>query len=170
MQPFQSLVSCPSISKVRPSVLLAASGPYIYSFDAQDGSFLSSWPSQTLERKGVALAEVPLAEGQTNTNGCGSTELERPPKRRRTSLSRAVSSSTSAEIVVESQVETGSNKATQVSNADVSKLICTSNGGHVIAVTGEDKAVRVFQLRDDGSLMQISERHGLYLAKFFSPN
>ena len=168
MQTFQSLLCCENTSTIRSSVLLAASGPHIYSFDAQDGTYLASWPSQALERKATALAEVPRAGDQKSTKGCGSTEVERPPKRRRTSLSRAVSSSTSAEIVVESEVETGSNEATQVSDADVSKLICTSNGRHVIAVTGEDKAVRVFQLWEDGSLTQISERHGLYIAKIFS--
>ena len=161
MQPFQGLVCCPNASNVRSSILLAASGPYIYSFDAQDGSYLSSWPSQGLERREVALAEVSWAEESTSTKACESTEVERPPKRRRTSLSRAVSSSTSAEILIESQVKTDSNKTPQVSHADVSRLICTSNGGHVIAVTGEDKAIRVFQLWEDGSLTQISERHGL---------
>ena len=168
MYPFQSLVCCPNTSKIRSSVLLAASGPHIYSFDAQDGSFLSSWPGQALERKAVALAEVPVGEDKTTTKDCGSTESEPPSKRRRISLSRAVSSSTSTEILVESRVETDSNKATQISNADVSKLIYTSNGSHVIAVTGEDKAIRVFKLGEDGSLTQISERHGLDMAKVFS--
>ncbi|KAL8796671.1 MAG: hypothetical protein Q9195_001061 [Heterodermia aff. obscurata] len=37
-------------------------------------------------------------------------------------------------------------------------MICTSSGEYVVAVTGEDKAIRVFELRRDGSLMQISER------------
>ena len=109
-----------------------------------------------------------MAEDKTTTKACGSTEMEPPPKRRRTSLSRAVSSSTSTEILVESQVETDANKATQVSNADVTKLICTSNGSHVIAVTGEHKAIRVFQLGEDGILTQINERHGLYMAEVFS--
>ena len=147
-------------------MLLAASGPFIHSFNAQDGSFLSTWPSQGLQGKIATLTDTAI-----NTKGSGIAgvpQSERPSKRRKTSLSPKGSSSTSAEILVEDQTETECIGTIQASHADVSKMICTSNGSHVIVVTGEDKAIRVFELSEDGSLIQISERHALYIATIFS--
>ena len=154
MQPFQCLLYCPSASARRPSVLLAASGPFIYSFGVQDGLLLSVWPTHDLDGMPVALDESRACAGEL-----GVTDAERAAKRRRVSLSREVSSSTSAEIVVENSQLTKSSRELQVSNSEVNKMICTSSGEYVVAVTGEDKSIRVFELQMDGSLMQSTERH-----------
>ena len=153
-QPFQCLLYCPSASARRRNVLLAASGPFIYSFGIQDGLLLSIWPIPDLEGTPVALDESLACAGEP-----GVTDAERSAKRRRVSLSREVSSSTSAEIVVETPHVTKSSRELQVSSSEVNKMICTSSGEYVVAVTGEDKTIRVFELRRDGSLMQTSERH-----------
>lgn len=159
LQPFQSLLHCPKSSNGRSSVLLAASGPFIHSFRAFDGSFFSSWPNQIIEKPPDFQAE-----SATSPEDSGVAEHERPSKRRKISLPGEASSCAPAEILRETQTETGSIRTIQASHADVSKLICNSDGSHVIAVTGEDKAVRVFQLLEDGTLVQTSERHALYIA------
>lgn len=156
LQPFQCLLYCPSASARKPSVLLAASGPLLYSFGIQDGLLLSIWPTHDLEGTPVALDESLACAGRPEF-----TDAERSAKRRRVSLSREVSSSTSAEIVLETPNATKPSKELQVSNSEINKLIRTSSGEYVVAVTGEDKTIRVFELQRDGSLMQISERHAL---------
>ena len=156
MQPFQCLLYCPSISARRSSVLLAASGPFIYSFAIPDGLLLSIWPTHDLE--GIPVA---IDESLARADEPGVTDSERSAKRRRVSLSREVSSSTSAEIVVENSPVIKSSGELQVSNSEVNQMMCTSSGEHVVAFTGEDKTIRVFELRMDGSLMQTSERHAL---------
>ena len=79
----------------------------------------------------------------------------RPPtKRRKMSPRAAISSeSSSAEIVVE-----GSDGAKYFHSNPVIKLAATSNGRHVVAVTSEDKCMRVFELKGDGVMYQTSER------------
>ena len=153
-QVFQCLLRCRSSTHSRPSVLLAASGPLIHSFNIKDGSYLSTWPTYDAEGKPLTL------EGSAACTGDFETEdADRPLKRRKTSLSREVSSSASAEILVENPDETEASKELHVSNSDVTKIISTSNNEYVIAVTGEDKTIRLFQLLELGSLRQISERH-----------
>ena len=137
-------------------MLLAASGPLIFSFGTQDGLLLSIWPTHDLEGTPVVLDESLACADEP-----GVADAERSAKRRRVALSREVSSSTSAEIVVENPGVTRSSRELQVSNSEVNKMICTSSGEYVVAVTGEDKTIRVFELQGDGSLMQTSERHAL---------
>ena len=163
LQPFQKLLRCPPSLEHRSGVLLAASGPFIHSFSVQNGSFLATWPTHDIEGKPLDLGDC-----AANAQDFGSIDHERSCKRRRLSLSREASSSTSAEILVEDQSETGPNLVVQISNPDISEMICTSNGEYVIAATGEDKAIRVLRLRKDGSLIEISERHDLHLPLLLS--
>ena len=153
LQPFRSLLCCPP-SKNRPKILLAASGPIIYTFNCQNGLLLSTWPSEEFKGKPRDLEERTASPENSDLG-----DAERSAKRRKTSLSREASSSASAEILVEAVNGRQSDTAMEVSNSDVSKMICTSNGEYVVAVTGEDKAIRVLHLLSDGGLVQISERH-----------
>lgn len=150
---FQCLLHCAGAEYSRPNILLAASGPLIHSFNVDSVKPVYTWPTRDLEGNRITTA---------TSTGCtkDSTDedAERPAKRRRTSLSREVSSSTSAEILVENLDETEPLNELQVSSSDVTKMICTSSGEYAIVVTGEDKTVRVFQVQEDGSLIQISER------------
>lgn len=153
-QVFQCLLYCPSSMHSRPSVLLAASGPLIHSFNIKDGSYLSTWPTRNAEGKPLTLEGSAACIRDFKTE-----DADRPVKRRKPSLSRAVSSTTSAEILVDKPDETEASKELHVPNSEVIKIISTSNNEYVIAVTGEDKTIRLFQLLEDGSLGQISERH-----------
>lgn len=77
-----------------------------------------------------------------------------PSKRRKTSPRAAISTdSSSAEILVEDNDEKKDLHANPVI-----KLAATSSGRYVIAVTGEDKCMRVFEMNADGIMHQISER------------
>lgn len=83
----------------------------------------------------------------------------RSPKRQRLSPAREESGSSSAEIVVAGDCDNGeSTSSQQLTNPPIIKLAGTSAGQHVIAVTGEDKCIRVFALAVNGTLTQLSER------------
>ena len=119
------------------------------SFNVRDGSFLSTWSSQ-LE----TAPEQPATE-DSNEHPSG-----RPAKRQKTTLVQTGSSSDSAEVVVE-----GVNRpaplagSTKASTSYVAKLARTVDSKYIVAITAEDKCIRVFNLNDNGSITQISERH-----------
>ena len=84
---------------------------------------------------------------------------QRPRKRQKLSPPREDSGS-SAEIVVNGgDAEDQNARLKQAIGPPVIKLAGTSDGHHVVAVTGEDKCIRVFELPEDGCLIQLSERY-----------
>ena len=141
--------------------MIAASGPYIHAFNAVDGKYLSSWPSiqETKASNQVELdRKLSGNESAAPSSSCDITE--RPQKRRKLSSAREDSGS-SAEIVIENgDVNLDSLRAKQSSDpvSPVILLVCDSTGGYIVAVTGDDKAIRVFELTADGLLSQKSER------------
>ena len=85
--------------------------------------------------------------------------FRRPSKRQKLPPTRDESGSSSVEIVVaEDSDNVESTTSQQPSVPPVIKLAGTSAGQYVIAVTGEDKCIRVFDLAANGTLTQLSER------------
>lgn len=151
LQPYQCLLYCSSSGNQKRDILLAASGCYILSFDVQTGSLLSTWPSSPKD-----------ASRETNVGDSDNVDSERQIKRQKISFSQEASNSDSADIVVENNLDVATNASKKAGpTANVVKLISTSDCKHVIAVTAEDKSIRIFELIDDGSLAQVSERYGL---------
>ena len=160
LHPYQCLCYCPQASKSGAGIIVGASGCSIHAFSAQNGKHLSTWPS--LDDKYVqARSEPPKSENNSeapypkNTSPDGTGQ---PAKRQKLSLARDESGSSSAEIVVTRDSDDDHlSSSRQPSKPPVIKLISTSNGQQVIAVTGEDKCIRVFDLAPDGILTQLSE-------------
>lgn len=158
--PYQCLYYCQQPSQSESDVLVAASGSCIYTFSAQNGRYLSTWPShneieqtQPVSHKSENKPETPHLKSPAQ-NGS-----ERPTKRQKTSLARQESSSSSAEIVVAADIyDYELSNPQQPSKPPIIKLAGTSNGRQLVAVTGEDKCIRVFDLAADGTLTQLSER------------
>ena len=149
LQPFQCLLYCSAIGSSRRDIVLAASGSHIVSFDVKLGSLVSTWPP--------TLENTPARSVAGDSNGQPSG---RPAKRQKTMLPHDVSSSDSAEIVVEKGSNSDpSTRSTPTSSFYVTKLARTVDSNYIIAVTAEDKCIRVFNLLDNGSIVQISERH-----------
>lgn len=157
--PYQRLSYCSQPRHAEAGILVAASGSYLHTFNVQDGEFLSTWSSnKDME---------PCRNTEKNARGMNdpsSLELpsrdsrERPQKRRKFSPARDDSGS-SAEIVVDGGDEIASNsQVKRFSNPPFIHLAGTSNGQYVVAVTGEDKCIRVFTLSGNGTLTQLSER------------
>ena len=155
LQPFQCLLVCSRLVGKPISVIVAASRSSIFSFSASDGSFLSSWP-QGFKSDTTSTTFITNPDAKTESQ---EKNLERPGKRRKLSASGDISDSSSAEIVVENGRGKGRKPRDKGKSIPaVIKIIGTSDGKNIVAVTGGDKCIRVFQLLENGSLEQLSQR------------
>ena len=156
----QCLLYCQQASQSKSGIIIAASGSYIHTFSAQNGKYLYTWPSlaSTAQTRSIGQDhENNLVEPHPSISP--NNDLERPLKRQKLSPAREESGSSSAEIVVTTDTDDGDlTKRQQPLNPPVIKLAGTSAGQHVVAVTGEDKCIRVFNLAANGTLTQLSER------------
>lgn len=147
------------------NTLFAARGSNIDSFDIEKRSFLSSWmcPNPFQELKiSEAAQEVKVESVSENTPATVDTSANNvsvpPTKKRKLSFD---------EETPEKKASNGAKKSksradTVASGLEAPAIIAMAvEGQHVVAVTGEDKSIRVFEnLIQDGeqSLKQISQR------------
>jgi tRNA (guanine-N(7)-)-methyltransferase subunit TRM82 len=149
--PFQRLCCVQPTNSSTP-VLTAASGSLISSFDLRDGSLIARWPRT--ERA------LPL-------DGTDAEGEDRPPSKKRKldeepNLSREASDE-SLEIISERRKgERRRPKVESTAQANVSHLIATSDGKHVVCVTAEDKSIKVFNVEDCRVLKLMTERYTCY--------
>ncbi|KAL4898231.1 hypothetical protein BDV59DRAFT_1719 [Aspergillus ambiguus] len=133
--PFQTITFLPR--EHAPDLLVTSAGAKLYSYAAESGERLASWP-QDVDANGTDAA----ADAVSETQG--------PPEKR-----RKVSES-SAQAVESSKPASDSPKQRAWSNIPI--VTVSSSGEYVVALTSEDKCVRVFQLNQDGTFNQLSER------------
>lgn len=110
-------------------IIVASAGPNIYTFSTTDGHKISTWPE-----------DKSSASNEAETNEDSAERSEGPPEKRRKI------SPTSAE-----------NKPTNAWQS-VPILVVSPSGRHVVAVTAEDKHVRVFEISTGGVLTESSDR------------
>lgn len=142
--PFQKLCCIQPVDG-RPPFLLAASGPFINSFNLRDGSLLSQWPRAEGERE-TEQQEAPA-------NG----DEDRPAKRQRIDDGPADLSQNNSDDSIEfvSERKKGERRKPKIESSklpNVSHLLVTSDATSVIAVTAEDKTLSVFDVRNEGIL------------------
>lgn len=163
MHPFQRLLICRLGRESSLEILLAATRSRILSFSLQDGRLLSVWRSTSIQARN-GLEDESLTQGQpkpeVSIGNVKDTDVtERPSKRQKKAPLDDASESSSAEIVTEDGKPKSSKSAqAKASNPNLINLAATSDGQYVIAVTDEDKCVRVFRLDIDGALQQLSKR------------
>ena len=147
--PFHCLFFSPGSDLERDDLLIAASGPFIYSFDLISERLLSVWPPQQCEK--LSFDTALGAVDQSSNCSANLKSTNRQTKRQKIS-------SSGEEIVPENaEDEILTSQHTSISRSPVIKLTGTSNGRYIIAVT-EDKYIRVLDLLLDGTLAQLSER------------
>lgn len=172
--PYQCIKGC-------GKVLVAARGSFIDTFNPEDGSLLSTWkypsaqesdnskqniPSQILDEP-VILVETHKSVSPSEV----APDSSPPPKRRK--LSTGIEDRPAQPSAKENGMkkdQNGGKKGNKRLDAVTSGLetpaviaLATTEGGrHVIAVTGEDKSIRVFENTFDGDgkhfLTQLSQR------------
>lgn len=132
--PFQSLELVKRQSQGLSNVLVASAGPHIYSYAAESGQRLAVWP-QHVETSHAA------ASGPTSTS-----ENQAPPEKR-IKLSSP-----------ETESEDKPSANTSLTWTNIPMVLATSDGKHVVALTAEDKCIRVFSLSEDGKFKELSSR------------
>lgn len=159
MIPYQGLHRCGAI-------LIAARGPQIDTFNLQDGSYLSSWKCD-VPSKGesqATLQEITVQKLTEKPLESDVIETESGPAAKRRKLSNE--DNAESDIVkkeADSKIGEGKKKTPRPQKGsnvpNVVLLASTSDSQHVIAVTGEDKTLRVFKLsHESGILEQLSQR------------
>ena len=160
LHPYQCLYYCQQASQSETGILVGASGYYIHTFSAQNGKYLSTWPTLGKYAQCRSVGEKNKIDSEVlDRNIAPQDDPERLSKRQKMSLARDESGSSSAEIVVAGDNDNGEwSSPEQPPRTPIIKLAGTSNGQHVVATTGEDKCIRVFNLAVDGTLTLLSER------------
>ncbi|KAJ5363834.1 tRNA (guanine-N(7)-)-methyltransferase non-catalytic subunit trm82 [Penicillium cataractarum] len=135
--PFQSLKLVKRHSQGLPNVLVASAGSYIYSYGAESGQRLAVWPQQVETSRGSTSAPT-------------STSDDQAPPEKRIRLS-------SPENDSEQKPAATTDGSTAWTNIPI--VLVTSDGKHVVALTAEDKCIRVFSLTEDGHFKELSSRN-----------
>ena len=161
--PYQCLCYCQQSNQPETGIIVGASGSCIRTFSAQTGIHLSTWPSLGGPAQTRSIGQNYESESETPHLKSPLRDDDKPPlKRQKLSPARDESGSSSAEIVVAGDSDNGELSSPQrPSIPPVTELASTSISQHVVAVTGEDKCIRVFDLAADGTLTQLSERQDI---------
>ncbi|KAG0651092.1 RNA methyltransferase [Hyphodiscus hymeniophilus] len=163
--PYQCITRC-------GESLIAARGSSIDTFDPESGSLISTWevPSPhgpRLVRSNSEHVSIGSRAQKSESPEVFVDRLSSPAKRRKLVTEDAAKKPTWSKRT--SRQEEGLKKSNERSDAIASGLQtpavilleATRNGSHVVAVTGEDKTIRVFQYDMDGGidrLKQLSQR------------
>ncbi|KAF5875366.1 putative trna methyltransferase protein [Botrytis fragariae] len=156
--PYQCLKQC-------GNYLVAARGSSIDTFDIKDGSYLSTWkspaPESTNALKTTGEETQTKSEEQNPETSTPDAPLESstPPAKRR---KLSVSEEKEEKIVVVQQLKKKAKNTPPkiIEPSPITALTITKDLQHVIAVTGEDKTIRVLAWEDTvgKGLKQISDR------------
>ncbi|KAJ5630031.1 tRNA (guanine-N(7)-)-methyltransferase non-catalytic subunit trm82 [Penicillium herquei] len=132
--PFQCLQVAKRGSQGLEDVLIATAGRYLYAYTTTNGQRLDVWPQ-----------DVDSDESKASTAQVADDTA--PPEKRRKLSSDAEGQ----------EHKQASNKKTPVWTA-IPLIVTSSDGKYVIALTSEDKAIRVFELSMDGKFKELSSR------------
>lgn len=153
--PYQCLRRC-------GSVLVTASASHLDTFNLTNGTKISRW-SCPIPDGPVDLNQTPApTSDQSETSSIDIVLHSEPPsKKRRLSSNTPVIS----ELQTKMLKQRPNKMKTTLSGRSTTNIVClaaTQDGHHVIAVTGEDKTVRVLRHDGHGVLIQLSERSEIH--------
>ncbi|KAL4955141.1 hypothetical protein BDW69DRAFT_161572 [Aspergillus filifer] len=125
------------------NILVASAGSKLYSYATESGQRLSVWPQDGVD-----------TSSSDNGVSASNEDIEGPPEKKR---------KVDASEESEAKVKNGTAIAAVTANkktpwASIPILTSTADGQYLVALTGEDKTIRVFQIEEDGSFVQLSER------------
>ncbi|KAL4877146.1 hypothetical protein BJY04DRAFT_199027 [Aspergillus karnatakaensis] len=130
-QPFQCIQSFKTKSGSK-NVFVASVGSKLFCYDSESGQRLSVWPQDG--------ADAPNANDESNP------EVEGPPgKKRKVDPSSEQKNTTPA-----------LKQTTAWTNIPI--LTATPDGEYLVALTAEDKSIRVFQIEENSSFLELSAR------------
>lgn len=135
---FQHPFQCIHVAERQQSLLIASAGPRIYSYTVGTGKRLDVWPRSV---------------GPKSTSAEPSSESSAPPEKKRKvspSENEALKTPKPSGERVENQV--------LVTWSTIPLLAVSSNAEYVVALTGEDKTIRVLKVEENSTLCQLSAR------------
>lgn len=138
--PFQCLRYVKRRAEGQKDLLVATAGRNLYSYAAASGQRLDVWPQDVDRHTESAPRDDSTADGQA------------PPEKKR-KLSPA------AEI--QSDEKSGQKKSSGIKPlawSTIPILAVSHDSKYIVAVTGEDKCIRVFSLAEDGKFQELSSR------------
>jgi tRNA (guanine-N(7)-)-methyltransferase subunit TRM82 len=133
------------------SYLIASAGPRLYSLSPKDGHIRAVWPSES---------QIP-----DNTNSKSTSESDdyhEPPEKKRRLSSSAGPPYSPQECRTEKtakQPPSTTDGPASINWTTIPLVLVSEASRHVIAVTAEDKSLRVFEVKQDGTLTQKSKRY-----------
>ncbi|CAD6445719.1 b96dd60d-7982-450a-a452-0b24cfe3586e [Sclerotinia trifoliorum] len=156
--PYQCLKQC-------GNYLVAARGSSIDTFDVRNGSYLSTWKSpvaESMNRSNTTEQETQTKNEDQNSDTATPEfilDSSTPPAKRR-KLSITKGSGEKTVVVQQSKKKTKNSSPKIFEPSPITALTVTRDLQHVIAVTGEDKTIRVLAWDDTANkgLKQISDR------------
>lgn len=161
-------------------VLFAARSGQIHTFNLADGSLISTWKHPDVEK--VANAVRTIAEDEKIEQAAGAAQIaqneeaqaegEGPPaKRQKTTSDEDLSASKVTEKLAKEDESAGqsgkkkwkknkgSSRRQHVPNRPlITHMLGTADGKHLLAISGHDKAIWVFEHDGAGNLTQLSQR------------
>lgn len=132
---FQHPFQCLQFIEKQQRLLIASAGSKIFSYAAETGKRLDVWPRNV----------GPKIES--------STESHAPHEKKR---KVSPPENGPAEVTKSPEEETESQTSSTWSTIPI--LTISSGGEYVVALTGEDKTIRVLKVAEDGTLRQLSAR------------
>jgi tRNA (guanine-N(7)-)-methyltransferase subunit TRM82 len=145
--PFQCIEYVERQASNAPKIIVASAGPKLYSFSAVDGRKLFTWPQTDISSNGANFHGT----GERRDSGG-----DGPPEKRR-KLSPCTEDAEKAHAKA-SKSNDQKHIHPSASWSTIPILVSSPTGRHIIAITAEDKCVRVFEIGIGGILSQLSER------------
>ncbi|KAJ5157033.1 tRNA (guanine-N(7)-)-methyltransferase non-catalytic subunit trm82 [Penicillium canariense] len=137
--PFRSLKYVKRQHQGLSDVLIASAGRHIYCYEAESGRRLDVWPQHVEISSKVASGPKSTSEDQAP-----------PEKRRKLSSPETQAEEKPTEEILNSKSPSWTN---------IPMVLASPDGKYVVALTAEDKCIRVFSLSEDGKLQELSSRN-----------
>ncbi|KAF4342788.1 tRNA (guanine-N(7)-)-methyltransferase subunit trm82 [Fusarium beomiforme] len=175
-----------NVVHVSGNVLFAARGGKIHSFSLEDGSHLSTWKHPDVDKVDAAVkaiaGEIPSETPEEKDNVAEAEDEDGPPaKRQKTEEPKDETTpaepSYQEETRVTEGIKSGKKKGGKKSNNRqnqqrtkghnisrvpdrpvITHLTSTPDSSHILAITGHDKSIWVFENDGKGALNQVSKR------------
>lgn len=117
-------------------LLVASAGSHLYTYSVVNGQRLDSWPK-------IVDSSEPDATTASTSQG------QAPPEKRR-KLSSASPD--------QNEEKPESNESASQTWSSIPLVVVSADGKYVVALTAEDKSIRVFEIGTDGQLNELSTR------------
>ena len=135
---FQHPFQCMHLAGRQQNLLIASAGPRIYSYAVGTGRRLDVWPRSVCPKATVVEAN---------------SERQAPPEKKRKDSPPEKEASE-----VPKTAREGAENLTSITWSAIPLLTVSSNGEYVVALTDEDKTIRVLKVEENGTFRQLSAR------------